>query len=113
MSAAVGTEQLDLWAVMARTTDPDTSHDAAAQAVPRKHTDQQLVLRIHAHFPDGLTDFELADIADRQQTSLGVRRAELRDMGLVERTDLRRPSPSGSPAIVWRITRLGLERVAS
>lgn len=32
---------------------------------------------------------------------------ELVALGFVERTDVRRPSPTGSPAIVWRITAAG------
>jgi hypothetical protein len=58
--------------------------------------------------PDGLTDFELADIMGRQQTSAGKRRGELRDIGLVSDTGYRRPAPSGSMAIVWAITRQGV-----
>lgn len=91
-----------------RNTDPDTSHIAAQAALSRKATDQRLVLRIHAANPDGLTDFELADIAQRAQTSLGVRRGQLRDAGLIVNSGLKRPSPSGSPSIVWKISEAGL-----
>jgi hypothetical protein len=55
----------------------------------------------------GLTDFQLATLVDRKQTSAGKRRGELRDKRLIEATALRRPSDTGSPAIVWRITPLG------
>jgi hypothetical protein len=92
----------------ARATDPETSHMAAGRALSRKASDQRLVLAIHAANPDGLTDFELAEIADRAQTSLGVRRGELRDHGLIVNSGLRRPSPSGSPSIVWWLTEAGL-----
>lgn len=91
-----------------RSTDPDTSHVAAQAALSRKATDQRLVLSIHFEHPEGLTDFELADIAGRAQTSLGVRRGELRDAGLVENSGTKRPAPSGSPSIVWRLTEAGL-----
>ena len=91
----------------ARNTDPETSH-LAAEAHPaiRAH-DRRLVLRAHAERPNGLTDFELGALVGRQQTSAGKRRGELRDAGLIEATDARRLAPSGSPAIVWRITLAG------
>lgn len=99
---------LDFDRPMARVTDPETSHQAAASAASRKATDQALVLRIHAAHPEGLTDFELADIADRIQASLGVRRGELRNAGLIVNSGVKRPSPSGSPSIVWRISEAGM-----
>lgn len=94
-------------------TDPETSHQAAELARLNKTRDQELVLRIHAQHPFGLTDFELAAFAGRQQTSLGVRRGELRSAGLIDKTEERRPSPSGSPCVVWRITRAGLSTVVA
>lgn len=97
--------QPDLLGPGARNSDPETSHRAAARDPDRKMRDRTAVLRAHYEHPDGLTDFELAEIVGRQQTSAGKRRGELRDMGLIEATELRRPAPSGSPAIVWRILR--------
>jgi hypothetical protein len=86
----------------ARLTDPSTSHEAAAGATSRAQTHRDLALAtIRAH-AGGLTDFELADLTGIQQTSIGVRRHELVKAGLVFRTVNRRPSPSGSAAIVWR-----------
>lgn len=68
----------------ARNTDPATSHlAAAANALIRAH-DQREALLTHARHPTGLTDFELATIMRRQQTSAGKRRGELRDAGLIE-----------------------------
>jgi len=86
---------------MARATDPDTSHEAARDAAPTAQTNRALALRILRDYPGGLTDFELAEITGLQQTSIGKRRGELRDAGLVYDTGRRRPSPSGSRAIVW------------
>lgn len=88
----------------ARASDPETSHTAAARASVRAATDRALVLRIHQQWTAGLTDFELAEIAGRQQTSLGVRRGDLRKAGLIRDSGLKRPAPSGSPATVWIIT---------
>ena len=88
----------------ARASDPATSHAAAATASLRAATDRALVLRIHQQYTSGLTDFELADLAGRQQTSLGVRRGDLRKAGLIRDSGLKRPAPSGTPATVWVIT---------
>ena len=92
----------------ARSTDPHTSHLAAEahRGLLGAH-DRLITLLAHAQHPDGLTDFELAAILGRQQTSVGVRRGELRNAGLIEETDITRLSPSRSPAIVWRITLMG------
>lgn len=88
----------------ARAGDPATSHEAAQRAAGRAAGDRALVLRIHQQWTSGLTDFELADLADRQQTSLGVRRNELVHAGLICDSGHKRPSPSGTPSIVWVIT---------
>lgn len=92
--------QLDLLS-MARQSDPDTSHAAARDAAPNAQTNRALALRLLRDHPNGLTDFELAALTGLQQTSIGKRRGELRDAGLVYDTGERRPSPSGSKAIVW------------
>jgi hypothetical protein len=91
-----------------RITDPETSWLAAYKTPWLRAHDRWNVLLAHAAHRGGLTDFELGDIVGRQQTSAGKRRGELRDNGLIEATDLKRNAPSGSPAIVWRITAAGL-----
>lgn len=93
----------------ARKTDPETSHQAAARVRPNALNDRNHVLVVHSHHPNGLTDFELAKLCDRQQTSAGKRRGELRDSGMIRDTGERRNAPSGSPAIVWRITEFGMQ----
>lgn len=97
----------DLFSWTARASDPETSYIAAEAHPSVRAHDRRMTLQAHAHYPDGLTDFELGKIIGRQQTSAGKRRGELRDAGLIEATELRRPAPSGSPAIVWRITDAG------
>lgn len=89
---------------VARRTDPITSHQAARLADTTADTNRALALRTLRAHPDGLTDFELAELTGLQQNSVGKRRGELRDAGLVEDTGKRRPSTTGSPAIVWRAT---------
>ena len=66
------------------------------------------------HLCDGpLTDFGLAAATGWQQTSIGKRRFECMKADLVDRyrdgkgNDITRPSPSGSPALVWCITPKG------
>lgn len=98
----------DLFSVAARRSDPETSHQAADRHPALRQTDRRAALLAHAAYPAGLTDFELADIMGRQQTSAGKRRGELRDLGMIEQTKDRRPAPSRSPAIVWRITADGI-----
>jgi hypothetical protein len=96
-------EQLSL-APVARTTDPDTSHEAARRAVKLAPTLRARCLaELTRAGARGLTDFELADNVHSQQTSAGKRRHELYRAGLVVKSDERRPSPSGSPAIVWKV----------
>ena len=89
----------------ARHTDPQTSHDAAADVLPVSGRHRNLALAALREAPFGLTDFELAKVTGVQQTSIGVRRKELVRAGLVEATAMRRESPSGSAAIVWRAVR--------
>ena len=95
-----GTDLFDI-PLASRKKDPATSREAASI---NHHAARVAALLAHADNPDGLTDFELASIIGRQQTSAGKRRGELRDNGLIEGTSIRRPSPSGVAATVWRIT---------
>lgn len=88
-----------------RPTDPDTSRTPTQ---PRLSAGRLLALDALARHSAGLTDFELAEITGKPQTSIGKRRGELVAAGLVVATLERRPSPTGSPAIVWRITPLGV-----
>lgn len=95
--------QLSLLDPAARTTDPSTSHEAARAHPEVRITDRDRALAaLRAAGPNGLTDHELGEQIGRIQTSAGKRRKELQDVGLVENSGMRRLSPSGSPAIVWR-----------
>lgn len=90
-----------------RTTDPDT---CVPPSEPKMSKGRTLALLTHAEHEAGLTDFELADLTGSAQTSVGCRRAELVkcDPPLVMGTTVRRPSPSGAAAIVWKITPQGV-----
>ena len=91
-----------------RTADPDTSWEAAFSHLSTRAGDRRAALEALYHASDGLTDFELGDLMGRQQTSAGKRRGELRDLGLVCDSKTRRPAPSGSSAIVWVLTDMGI-----
>ena len=101
MAAVFVTEQ-----PTARTADPVTSQKAGRLHPIKRGGDRARVLLAHAAHPGGLTDFELAEIMQRQQTSAGKRRLELQRAcpAYVEDTGLTRVAPSGSPATVYRIT---------
>lgn len=86
-----------------RRTDPDTSVQAAERASKRAPRHRELAWKTLLAHPEGLTDFELAELTGLAQTSVGKRRGELRDKGFVVDTGKRRPSPSGSPSIVWAV----------
>lgn len=96
------TEQLQFGQPVARRSDPITSHRAAADAKRGAATLRARCLEALRAHPEGLTDFQLADLLGSQQTSAGKRRGELVAAGLVEATEETRPSPSGSQARVWR-----------
>jgi hypothetical protein len=106
-------EQLTLGAY--RNSDPETSRLAAKDAAkPASLLRSRCFDLLRGAGLDGYTDFELVEAYKRrygghpQQTSLGKRRGELRDRGLVEAVvgadgkPVKRPAPSGSLAIVWR-----------
>lgn len=96
---------------MARNADPDTSHAAASDAKVHASASRRLVLEHLSQRP--LNDFELAARTGKQQTSIGKRRGECVEAGWVEPdldaqgNKVKRPSPSGSLSMVWRITQHG------
>jgi hypothetical protein len=95
-----------------RATDPETAVAAGLARPVSRGTDRARALLALDAEPAGLTDFELAARLNRQQTSAGKRRGELRALGLVDATGRRRPAPSGAAAIVWAITAEGRAEAA-
>lgn len=93
--------------VNTRRMDTETSIQAAQRTYPNAQRHRDLALRVHYEHPDGLTDFELAHITGVTQPSIGKRRLELQRAEFIQATSHTRPSPSGSPARVWRITAQG------
>lgn len=101
---------------LARRTDPETSHRAAAQMSATRTRDRHRVILCHYLHPDGLTDFEMTERitnalgSDRSDQSAPwrKRRSDLTAAGFIEQTPRTRLSPSGSAAVIWRITPLGI-----
>jgi transcription initiation factor IIE alpha subunit len=88
---------------MHRTNDRETSIEAAKKVSTRAGSGRALALEALRKHPDGLTDEELASITKQYQNSIGKRRTELTQAGLIEDSGLRRLSSRGSMMIVWRI----------
>jgi hypothetical protein len=84
----------------ARTTDPQTSQQAAlGDRGPLRESVQRILWGFEPH---GLTDWEITwqlGLSERRKPSVAKRRQEL---GCVD-TGLRRPSPDGRPTLVWRL----------
>jgi hypothetical protein len=95
----------------ARTTDPDTSHAAAAAA---RHDATLVQLRVTGIFglhPEGLTDEELVMLYQRawpsgrsleSRASARKRRSDLTRMGILYDSGERRVLTSGRKGIVWK-----------
>ena len=96
---------------MARRNDLETSHEAARDASKKAPNHRVIALQaLSEHGP--MTDYELAEKTGLQQNSIGKRRKDCQDIGLVDFFMLdgekeRRKTPSGSSAYVWQITELG------
>jgi predicted ArsR family transcriptional regulator len=91
-----------------RTTDPETSRAAAVVNLPNSGAQRRAVFEeLRRAGGDGRTDYELGFALDILRTSAGKRRKELVEQGLVEATDERRETDTGSRAIVWRLTEKG------
>lgn len=101
---------------MARTSDPDTSKGAAIVSLFNLKDNRRLALMaLYAAGDYGATDFELQAATGVGQTSIGKRRGELRDAGLVRRAcdengkGLSRPSTTtGTASGVWCLTAAGV-----
>lgn len=93
------------WSPNVRTTDPETSREAGSVNILYRGNLRLEVLDALRQYPDGLTDWELAEIVGRHQPSVGKRRGELVAAGLVEFAGEYRLSPLGQKCRVWRVAR--------
>jgi DNA-directed RNA polymerase specialized sigma24 family protein len=101
--------QLDLFdlaavtpVAVARATDPETSHAAAASVTPTLNRLHSMLL---AHFIDagtrGFTSFELAEHTGVPHVTVSSRLRPMERLGLIVATDETRLGPSGRRSIVW------------
>jgi hypothetical protein len=97
--------------VLARATDPSTSHDAAAKTVKNLSRVQAAVLSMFESVDFGLTDSELDSLYAARQEHKGwppvrfetprKRRSDLTKVGLLIDSNVRRINGFGSPEVVW------------
>lgn len=88
-----------------RVSDPETCREPSQGRMSAGRWKALTALYVHGP----MTDFELADRTGVAQTSIGCRRCDLVKAGLAAKTGGRRPSPTGSPALVWALTDAGRE----
>ena len=109
---------IDFNAPSARNNDYETSHAAAVDASFRASEHRLLALRTLNRFGP-LTDYELSARTGLQQNSIGKRRKDCQDAGLVDvycnanGEKVKRPAPSGSKALVWTITAEGISFITA
>jgi hypothetical protein len=99
---------------VAREDDPETSHEAAQDATFRASEGRKAALRALSLRP--MTDYELEKETGRQKNSIGKRRLDCQRAGLVEMVvkdgqKIKRPGPSRSMCLVWKLTSMGEEYV--
>jgi len=91
------------WCPLARVTDPETSHEAAADQIEsgRRDTHAMTILGVVRRFP-GVTYREAADIAMMDEAVEAIRRLDdLRKADLVHVEGKRKCGISGRTAQVW------------
>src|SRR5690606_23375079 len=80
---------------VARRTDPETSRPGSTASSRARH--RQMVLEALRRHRGGLTDDELAELHPGERaSSLGRRRTDLRDEGMVVDSGRRRPTRTGA-----------------
>lgn len=93
----------------ARTTDPETSHLAKHDTKRGGAQTMQLVVAALLAHPDGLTDFEISGLIERDKGSTAKRRLDALRLGLIHPTALTRPTATGSQSVVWQATQAARE----
>lgn len=86
---------------LVRASDPDTSHNAAENATRRGPSQRKRIWEALQQL-GGATDYELSQATGILRSSAAKRRQELTELGHVIETAQRRPTDTGSLAIVWR-----------
>ena len=90
----------------ARTTDPETSHEAA-KSVQYLTATQQLIIDLLKEQPRA--DHELVAVIRSKHSAFPIsgirsRRSELVEVGLIKDSELRVQTPSGRSSIVWQFS---------
>lgn len=85
---------------LVRTTDPDTSHKAATQSAKRGPSQRRRIWEALQRLGEA-TDYELGETCNILRSSASKRRQELQQLGHVIDTGKRRPTDTGTMAIVW------------
>lgn len=105
-----------LLALVPQLPDPTTPHayvrrdahqsekQAAAAVLPRSGTQRAAVLAAIAAGANGATDWEVSQTIGLMPPRVATRRLELVEQGWISDSGLRRPTPSGVEAIVWKLT---------
>lgn len=103
---------------LARSTDPDSSH-AAAAVVDVQGLEMLVLQKIERSLISGLTASDIAMLCDHPRDSISPRMKRLEEKGMITRTDEKRV-PTSAPLnrrspkqIVWKITEKGLSILAS
>jgi predicted ArsR family transcriptional regulator len=95
------TQQLELdMRTRARSSDPETSHDAAARSRSFAQGHYQQICQALTHGPQ--TIYEIADRTGLTHVQVARRTAEMNNVQIV-RCDETRPSPSGRACHLWRL----------
>lgn len=93
--------QLDLLRPLARTTDPDTSHEAAESAVESAHTDRTKALAL-LRVRGPMTPYEVNALCGWDYPRANRRMSELERAALIAWTGATRATPSGRQSRVMR-----------
>jgi predicted ArsR family transcriptional regulator len=86
---------------------PETSAKAASDIADISGKQRLLVYKSIENSPDGMTDAQLEADLGIQGSSVRPRRKELQERGLIEDSGLRRTTPSGRQAVVWKTCEQG------
>lgn len=98
---------MELTTALARTTDPQTSHDAAA-TVKVNELEQTFLNTLATTYPVGLTADGVAAITGLPLNSVSPRTRPLVKKGLLRDSGLKHPTRTGTKAIVWSLTSPGI-----
>ena len=90
--------------VLARRSDPETSHRAAENAAMRSGSHKALLLIAYGYAENGYTDEEAASVAGLSHIGFWKRCSDLRNLGFIIPNGLERRVSSGLMAQVCEIT---------